>query len=144
MNDSNIKLSSQEEIRFRDLTDRILNQYSQPNILTDSDKKEYFELLHKLGLSSQLQREDLKNNETIKVLISSFTFLSIYILLVGIPIGIALLLNVSSIYIVFIIVVATSLSIISVGFLMGKVSWGSLIIMITPILVMGIALYFLS
>ena len=143
LNNSEIRLSTQEEIKFRDLTNKILNQQSQPDILSDSEKRDFFELLRKLGLTSQSEEDSFKINEILNIVIRSLSFLSIYILFVGIPVAIAWYQNISFLFIIYVILAATVLSVIFVGTLISKVSRGMAIIISIPFLVIGVWLFFI-
>lgn len=137
----NIKLSTKEEIKFRDLTNKIINQQSLPEILSESDRREFFYLLKKLKLDPQIQAQDVYDNT--KIIVGILSFLSVYIFFVGIPVAIALFLNLSSLSIIYIIAAATSMSVVMIGVLQGKVSWGMLAIVSGSILGTGSIIFFL-
>lgn len=137
----NIKLSTQEEIKFRDLTNKIINQQSLPTILSESDRREFFNLLRKLELDPQIQGQDSQNNT--KIIVGILSFLSVYIFFVGIPVAIALFLNLSSLSIIYVIAAATSMSVVIIGTLQGKISWGMLITVSGSVLGTGTIIFFL-
>ncbi|MEL6440079.1 MAG: hypothetical protein AAFQ80_12585 [Cyanobacteria bacterium J06621_8] len=144
MNNDSIKLSTQEKLRFRSLTDKILNQQSQINLLSDSDKEEYLQLLNKLDLIPESYRLQEKDN-IFNIAIGSLFIISFYILFVGVPITISLLLNISSIFILYIIISGTAVSILAVAALMGtgRVSWRFLTNIFILFLAGGIILFFI-
>lgn len=145
INNPELELSLQEKETFRNLTDKILNQHSQSEILTDYEKQEFYQILHKLRLVPQNQTDRKEKSNILNLIIGSISFLAFYLLLVGIPTAIAVTLTKSSSLIILIIISATFLSIVGIGALMGKVSWGMAIVTATitliPLIGIGVVLF---
>lgn len=135
INNPEPELSLQEKEKFRNLTDKIINQHSQSEILTDYEKQEFYQILQKLKLLPQNQTARKDKSNILNLIIGSISFLAFYLLLVGIPIAIAATLSKSSSFIIFIIISATFLSIAGIGAFMGKVSWGWIFSMIILLVV---------
>lgn len=74
LNPFGARLTRQEEIKFRELVDKILVQQSLPEVLEPSEREELFQLLQKLGLDQSLVRQNQERNE---LLIKTFKLLSI-------------------------------------------------------------------
>ncbi len=127
VHNSKMRLSTQEEIKFRNLTNKILNQQSQKNILSDSEKKLFFELLEKLELTPKNEKSNAQTNENFKVIILSLSMLSFYILFLCVPVAISLFLNLSSLFIIYNIVSTTLISIMAFSAFLGKLNWGTVL-----------------
>ncbi|MEL6579713.1 MAG: hypothetical protein AAFQ14_08175 [Cyanobacteria bacterium J06621_12] len=146
MNNNNnyeARLSAAEKERFRELTNTIINQQFQPRILSESEREDFLNLLIKLELYPPTQKQKIESKKSTKAAIQIFSFLSIYILLIGVPITIALLLNANFIFLIYIIFGATYLSIVIIGLAMSKVSYGMLVIVSTPVVAIGVLLFYL-
>lgn len=144
INNPKLELSLQEKEKFRNLTDKILNQHSQSETLTDYEKKEFYQILCKLQLLPQNKTDRKEKSNILNLIIGSISFLAFYLILVGIPTVIAVTLTKSLPLIILIIIYATFSSIVGIGALLGKVSWGMMILILIPWISIGVAFTFLN
>lgn len=141
MNDSRIeRLTTQEEIKFRELINKILAQQSLPEVLSDSEKKELFQLLQKLELlSSELSDFSLLTNKKNNypptyspkhsVLLRVFSIISsaaIFLGFVGVPGFITWIITKSTRLTIFVLMgwAVIVISFLGVGSYFGRVNWG--------------------
>lgn len=83
------RLTRQEEVKFRELVDKILIQQSLPEVLEPHEREELFQLLQKLELEKGMAGQSQERNET---LIKAFRLLSVITFLsasAGIPVVLA-------------------------------------------------------
>jgi len=132
-------LTQEEEMKFRELTNKILTLESSPvETLSFSEKEEFLQLLEKLELVPQINK--LKERGQLNTIVYLFSFIAIFAAFVGMPTLIVFYIIRSQLFAIFTVIGTTLLLILLSGALMGKVSWGS-VIMMTGALVFTITLF---
>jgi hypothetical protein len=120
----NIRLTRKEEIKFRELTTKILAQQSFSEVLSPSEKDELLQILKKLNLISEDQHPiRQQGNELILLALNILSVAAIFLALAGIPTVAVWIITKSRISTALAIFLAAIVSCIGILSFFGRFQW---------------------
>lgn len=93
----NPRLTEEEEVEFRKLTNKILGQHSSREVLSDEEKEKFSQLLLKLELLPQKHQLTKGQEKIIKIVYGIFVLILVFSVFVGIPALIAWIITESTV-----------------------------------------------